>query len=235
MICLKRKKNFIAELLLVIVVVPLFVAVGSFVFCDRRYMLISTAVAIASCFVFYLSFEKNERGSHRLVILAVMTALSVVGRFVFAPVPFFKPVAAIVIICGMNMGCEAGFLCGSLSAFLSNFLFMQGPWTPFQMFIWGMIGFAAGLIREPLKKSRALLFAYGALSGIVYSAFMDIWTTVWFDGHFLFSRYIAAIAAALPITAVYVISNIVFLMLLSAPVSRKLERVNKKYGLDLEK
>ena len=36
------------------------------------------------------------------------------------------------IICGMAFGRESGFLCGSLSAVVSNFFFGQGPWTPFQ-------------------------------------------------------------------------------------------------------
>ena len=32
-----------------------------------------------------------------------------------------------------------------LTALVSNFYFGQGPWTPFQMFAWGFIGFIAGL------------------------------------------------------------------------------------------
>jgi len=62
-----------------------------------------------------------------MVIVATMTALAVVGRFVFAPVPYFKPVTAIVIITAIYLGSEAGFLVGSLSAIISNIFFGQGP------------------------------------------------------------------------------------------------------------
>ncbi len=225
------KKKFAAELLIVFAAVPLCVAAGSILFSDRRYFVFSLAIALLSILIFFLSFEKRERSAHRLVILSALTALSVAGRFIFAPVPFFKPVTAIVTICGMYLGCEAGFLCGALSAFLSNFLFMQGPWTPFQMFIWGLIGFIAGLLSKQLKDNAAILLLYGALSGITYSAFMDIWTTVWFDGTINLQRYLASVAAAVPITIIYVLSNIVFLLVLTKPIGRKLERIISKYGI----
>ena len=197
------KKKLLTELFTVLIVIPLLVGVGSFVFYDRRYMLVSAAIAVVSCLLFFLAFEGREGGTKRLVILSAMTALSVVGRFIFAPIPFFKPVTAIVVICGIHLGCEAGFLCGSLSAFLS----------------------------KSLQKSRAFLILFGVLSGVVYSAFMDIWTTVWFDGTFITSRYLAALAAALPVTAIYAVSNVAFLLVLSRPVGEKLERIRKKYGL----
>ena len=98
------KKKFAAELLIVFAAVPLCVAAGSILFSDRRYFVFSLAIALLSILIFFLSFEKRERSAHRLVILSALTALSVAGRFIFAPVPFFKPVTAIVTICGMYIG-----------------------------------------------------------------------------------------------------------------------------------
>lgn len=85
-----------------------------------------------------------------MVPLAVMAALGVVGRTVFQliPLPNFKPVSAIVIITAIAFGPEAGFMTGALTAFVSNFIFGQGPWTPWQMFCWGMIGFVAGRLQK---------------------------------------------------------------------------------------
>ena len=82
-----------------------------------------------------------------------MVALSVTGRFI----PFFKPVTALTVLTAVYLGGEAGFLCGALSAVISNFWFGQGPWTPFQMLAWGMIGLFAGLLASPLKRSRIRL------------------------------------------------------------------------------
>ena len=91
-------------------------------------------LAAVSCIPYYYKYEKKKPQTREHVVLAVMTALTVISRMIFAPVPGFKPVAAMVMICGMAFGRESGFLCGSLSAFVSNFFFGQGPWTPRMVF-----------------------------------------------------------------------------------------------------
>ena len=56
--------------------------------------------------------------------------------------------SAIIIITAVAFGPEAGFLTGALTAFVSNFIFGQGPWTPWQMFTWGLVGFLAGILQN---------------------------------------------------------------------------------------
>jgi energy-coupling factor transport system substrate-specific component len=102
---------------------------------------------------FALVFEGRGPKARELVVIAVMVAIAVVGRAAFFMLPQFKPVVAIVIIAGAALGPESGFICGALSGFVSNFLFGQGPWTPWQMFAFGMIGFFAGLIFGRLAAS----------------------------------------------------------------------------------
>jgi len=108
-------------------------------------------VFLAACAIpFFWVFDKKKPQARELVPIAVMAALGVVGRTVFAvvPLPNFKPVSAIVIITAVAFGPETGFLTGALTGFVSNFIFGQGPWTPWQMFCWGMIGFIAGLLEN---------------------------------------------------------------------------------------
>ena len=105
-------------------------ALGSRLLQDRKYNLISVLIVLAACFAFYFTYEKREGSFRRMVLLAVMTAISVTGRFIFGPVPFFKPVTAVVVLTGIFMGPESGFLVGSLSAVISNIFFGQGPWDP---------------------------------------------------------------------------------------------------------
>ena len=131
----------------------------------------------------------------------------------------------------MYLGGEAGFLTGSLSAVISNFYFGQGPWTPFQMFAWGMIGLVAGFLAEPLQKNRVLLMVYGAIAGIFYSLLMDVWSMLWLNGQFSFAVYVGAIVTAIPYTIVYAVSNCIFLWLFAKPFGEKLSRVKIKYGV----
>ena len=89
---------------------------------------------------FFLVFENRRPQAREVVVIAVMAALAVAGRAAFFMLPQFKPTAAIVIIAGVGLGAEAGFLTGALAGFVSNFFFGQGPWTPWQMFAFGIPG-----------------------------------------------------------------------------------------------
>ena len=90
--------------------------------------------------------------------------------------PGFKPVAALVILSGVAFGGETGFLVGAMSMLTSNVLFGQGPWTPFQMFAMGLIGFLAGVSFQKglLRAGRAPLAIFGAVSVVlVYGGIMN--------------------------------------------------------------
>ena len=92
------------------------------------------------------------------MLTAAMTALSVSGRFLFAMLPGFKPVTAIIIITALYFGAQAGFMTGALTALISNIYFGQGSWTPFQMLAWGIVGLLGGILSGYLKKNKWLLF-----------------------------------------------------------------------------
>lgn len=228
-----ENKNLRTTLRIVVpfVLIPLTVLAGVFVFSENMYAWVSVACVILALLLFYSSFDRKVVGTRRMVIIAVMTALSCIGRSVFALIPAFKPVTAIIIITAIWIGPESGFLVGSLTAVISNFQFGQGPWTPFQMFSYGMIGLIAGYLSNPLRKSRIALAVYGAFGGIAYSMIMDIWTVLWYQQGFQWNMYLAAIISAIPYTAGYAISNVVFLLILGRPFVEKLERVKLKYGV----
>lgn len=217
------------------IVLP-FVAIPAVVLCfallssGDNYALASLLVTLLALVLFSCGFERRKTGTRRMILVAVMTALSVVGRFVFMAIPGFKPITALVVIMAMYLGGEAGFLTGALSALISNFYFGQGPWTPFQMLSWGLLGLLAGFLARPLKRSRVLLSVYGIFAGVAYSFIMDVWTVLWYNGGFKPALYVAALGTALPYTIAYAVSNVIFLNLLARPFGEKLERVRIKYG-----
>ena len=175
--------------------------------------------------------ERRHTDVKKLMLIAVLTAMNVAGRFIFALTAGFKPVTAIVVIAGMYLGAEAGFLCGALGAFISNFYFGQGPWTLFQMFAWGILGVLAALFSGTLKKSRLLLSVYGVFAGVAFSLLMDIYTVIWTTDSFSFAYYMTCIGAAAPFTAIYALSNVIFLLAISIPFANKLEHIQKKYHI----
>ena len=223
-----RNKRLRAVLKTVIpfVLIPALVILGAVFMEGRRAVVISLGVTVLSLWLFAAGYEKKQTGSRRMIIAAVMTALAVTGRFI----PLFKPVSALTIISGVWLGGETGFLVGALSAVISNIFFGQGPWTPFQMLGWGLIGLIAGLTAPLLRKNRAALLTYGFVTGVVFSLVMDIWTVMW-SGDFSAGAYRAALLTALPHTLLYGVSNVLYLLLLARPFGEKLERIRIKYGV----
>jgi uncharacterized membrane protein len=218
--------------LIILLGVPITVAAGIVIWNDRNYGVISILVTVFACVPLFIRFEKKSVSTKELIIIAVMAALSASGRFLFAPIPHFKPVTALVVITAIYFGAESGFVTGALAALVSGVSFGLGPWTPFQMFAWGFVGYLAGVAANAgWFKNRLVMLIYGALSGAVYSMILDIWTTLSMDGAFNLSRYIAAVTFAFPVTAEYAVSNIVFLLLLEKPIGEKLNRIKIKYQI----
>lgn len=228
MLTIKNKKlRTVLKVLIPFVIIPILAFLGSTVFEEKKHIFVSLSVAVLSVILFITGFEKKQTGTRRQVLVSIMIALSIAGRFI----PFFKPVTAITILTAIYLGGEAGFLVGSFSALLSNFYFGQGPWTAFQMLAWGLIGLFAGFLAKPLEKSKTALLVYGVLSGIAFSFIMDVWTVLWYNGSFNISLYLAALTTAIPHTVLYAVSNFIFLLFLSKPFGEKLNRIKIKYGV----
>ena len=209
------------------IIVPVLAIAGGLTFTEKRHIIISLAIAFYALLLFAAGFEKKTTGSRRLVIASVMIALCFAGR----AIPFIKPVTALTIISGIYLGSETGFLIGAMSAVLSNFYCGQGPWTAFQMLAWGLIGFASGILSDPLRKNTAFRLIFGVLSGIGYSFIMDIWTVLWYGNGFDIHLYLVALVTAIPYTVSYAVSNVLFLLLLFKPFGEKLQRIKIKYGV----
>lgn len=227
----KQKVKKAIGLAIMLVAIPLLIVLGVWLFEDRKYNVISMVIALLSCVPFFIRFEKGKNGAREVVVIAVMTAFSVIGRLAFSPIPAFKPVTAITIIAGIALGAESGFMVGSLTAIVSNIFFGQGPWTPFQMLGWGLIGLIAGYLERPLRRHRVLLLLYGVAAGIFFSLLMDIFTALWYHSSFTIAAYLAVMATALPHTLLYACSNFIFLWYMAKPIGDKLNRLKLKYGI----
>ncbi len=209
------------------VLIPGTIAVSAVLFTNRQYALTVFIISVLAVVLFIAGFEKKRTGNRRLILVSIIVALSVVGRFI----PVFKPVTALTVLAAVYLGKESGFLVGAMTAVISNFYFGQGPWTSFQMLAWGLIGYFAGVFGEKLKKSKPLLLLYGAVSGVLFSFVMDIWTVIWFNGEWAIELYGAALLSAVPHTLSYIVSNVIFLAALAKPIGEKLERIRIKYGV----
>ena len=197
----------------------------------ERGVSLSMTAAAAAVLLAAAAFSGRRSEPMFISLVSVLTALSVTGRLVFAPFSGFKPCTAVIIICGACLGSDAGFICGSLTALVSNIYFGQGTWTLYQMFAWGLIGAAAGLLGRVLLEKRVLMYIFAALSGGAYSLMMDVFSTFWESGYFDPLRFAVLTVGSLPLTITYAVSNVVFMAVLSDRMCFAIMRLKKKYGL----
>jgi len=230
----KLSRRTITAAAMILLLIPLTIFVGVFYLGDRKYYFISLLVMMESMLPFFLVFEGKKPQARELVIIAVLCAMGVAGRAAFAMLPQFKPVMAIVILSAVAFGGETGFLVGAVTMLTSNMLFTQGPWTPWQMFAMGIIGFLAGVLFQKglLRRTRLSLTVFGAIAAIViYGGIMNPASAIMWQGTINWKILLSYYAVGFPMDLVQAAATALFLWFLSQPMLEKLDRIKVKYGL----
>lgn len=227
-----EKKNSLSFIPLL--AVPITILSGMYFLDDRKYYFISLLVILEICLAFIIRTEHKKPSARELVLLASLTAIAVTGRCAFAMLPQFKPVTALIIITGMTLGGEFGFLVGALTGFVSNFFFGQGPWTPWQMFAWGIIGLLSGLLFENgyIRKTKLNISVFGFISVIaIYGIIMNTASVLIINPHPTFKMLAASYAAGFPFDIVHALSTVFFLWFAGKPIYDKIERIKLKHKI----
>lgn len=241
----KVNKWNVAAFIMVFIVAPLTILLSLTVLDGNRYFVMSAMLAIITILVFFLMFEGRKPDARIIVIISVMSAAAVVGRAIFFFAPNFKPTLSIVIMTGICFGRNVGFITGAISAFVSNFMFGQGPWTPWQMLAMGIVGYLSGMLFDDGKKGRrskryaehkfGMTLAYcvfGFLSVFfIYGGIVDLWTILGFLGDPTLKSALVIYGMAAPMNLVHAASTVFFLLIFVIPMKSKLDRIKIKYGL----
>ena len=233
----KRKlgKRTVVASAMILLFVPLTIFTGVFYLDGRYYNAISVLVLLECMVPFFLVFEGRKPQARELVTIAVLCAIGVAGRGAFFMLPQFKPVMALTIIAGVAFGGETGFLVGAMTMLTSNVLFGQGPWTPWQMFSMGIIGFLAGVLfrKGSLRRSTGSLAVFGGFAAMaIYGGIMNfasavMWAPQALNWNILLGYYVTG----LPMDLIHAAATVIFLALAAQPMLQKLDRIKVKYGL----
>lgn len=227
-------KGTVISLIVVLVLIPLTIIL-IWNFGDRKYYLCSVIIILLSMIPFFAGFEKRKPHAREVVTIAVLCAIAVASRVAFIMLPAFKPIIGIVMIAGMAFGAGTGFLTGAISAFASNFIFGQGPWTPWQMFAYGMGGFLAGIlykkgiIGEDKRIKTAIIGALIIM--VIVGPILDTCTLFTMMSMVDSSSAAAIYIAGVPFNAVHALAVMLTLLLLTKPMMEKLNRIKIKYGM----
>lgn len=150
----KRQRVIFTGIFLVLILI----FAGSYLLLeDRHYLLVSLLILGIISISFFADFEYRKPRAREIVLLATMTGFCVISNEICSHTLPLHAGTTMVVISGIAMGPEAGFLIGALSRLICNFFAGQGPWTPWQMAAWGLIGFLAGLVFNHIEvKDRFL-------------------------------------------------------------------------------
>lgn len=226
-------KRTLVTLVLVAVVIPLTIYLG-WRLAARQYYVTSLLIIAYTMIPFFMAFERRRPQARELVVIAVMCALAVASRAAFIWLPHFKPMVAIIIITGAALGAEAGFLTGALAGFVSNFIFGQGVWTPWQMFAFGVAGFLAGFLvqRGWLKTTRLPLCIFGGAAVLLVAGpLLDTCTVFTMTSVLTWQSAGAIYLSGLPVNTVHALATVLTLLAFSRPLLDKLDRIKIKYGM----
>ena len=233
----KLSKRTLAATVCILLLIPLTIFIGVYYFGSlggKSYYLIALVILLETMLPFFLVFEGRKPQARELVVIAVLCAIGVVGRGAFFMLPSFKPVLALVIISGVAFGGETGFLVGAMTMAASNMLFGQGPWTPFQMFAAGIIGFLAGVLfrKGLLRRSRISLCIFGAIATVViYGGIMNPAAALIYARTLNWKLLLTYYVSGIPVDLVHATATVLFLWLAAEPMLEKLDRIKVKYGL----
>lgn len=219
---------------LVFVSIALFLLlVSSIVFFHyKAYLLVSFIIIVCIMLPFFARFEWREVAGREVVLLAMLAAIAAVGRVPFAGLPSVQPTSFIIIIAGIVFGAESGFIVGAVAAIVSNFFLGQGPWTPWQMYAWGMMGMTAGLLRNAwwMKKTWGKLI-FGFVWGYLFGWFMNMWIIVSNVEALSWEFFIGVYVSSIYFDLAHALSNVFFIVIFGAGWIKILQRVQRKYGL----
>lgn len=193
--------------------------------------LVVLAAVLASGFAWY---EQSRPSPKLLAMVATLAALAALGRIAFAPLPSVKPTTDIIFLSGFVLGGAPGFAVGATAALASNLVFGQGPWTPWQMFAWGLIGIIGALWsrllggRLPRFATAALLAACGLMFGLI----MNLSHLIALSEPPTASQVLAIQVAALPFDIAHAVGNVVFFLAFGPALARMLLRFRQRLEVD---
>ena len=231
----KLSKRTLVATVLILLCIPLTIFAGVMYLGNTHYNVTAMLVLIECMVPFFLVFESRKPKARELVTIAVLCAIGVAGRSAFFMLPQFKPVLALVIIAGVAFGGETGFLVGAVTMMVSNVLFSQGPWMPWQMFSMGIIGFLAGILfrKGLLRRSRGSLATFGAFAAvIIYGGIMNPAAALMYNTQSInWEIILAYYVSGLPMDLIHAAATVIFIFLAAELMLEKLDRIKVKYGL----
>ncbi len=183
----------------------------------------------------WLAYERRRPSARMLAVVATLAAMAALGRDAFVALPEVKPITAMTLVVGYALGPLPGFTVGALGMLASNIVLGQGPYTPWQMAAWGLVGLAGAalgaLSRRGLGRVGLALACMVAALGA--KEIMNIYTWTIGASHTP-AALLATAAAAIPFDVVDAVASLLFGLAFATELAQLLARMRTRMDVRWE-
>lgn len=198
-----------------------------------NYYVSAFLILLLALIPLFIRFEAKKVNSKEIALVAMLVTVASVLRIPFSIIPSLQPVTFIVIVTGIVFGKDLGFITGTSIALLSNIFLGHGPWTPWQMFSWGIVGYVSGLLnRWNFFNSRKFLLAYCFLWGYFYGWIMNLWFWLAYVYPLNLQSFILANSLSFIFDSIHAVGNLAFALIFYNDLISILKKFKIKYNLN---
>lgn len=194
------------------------------------FLIVSVVLAIG-----WLAYERARPSARMVAVVATLVAVAALGRDAFVAVPDVKPITAIALVVGYALGPLAGFSVGSLGMLTSNFLLGQGPYTPWQMAAWGLVGLLGAALGtlSGRRLGRVQLALACAIAAFAAKEVMNVYTWTIGASHTP-AAFLAVAGTALPFDLTDTAASFLFGLAFGPELARLLARMRVRMDVSWE-
>jgi energy-coupling factor transport system substrate-specific component len=162
-------------------------------------------------------------------VVGTLAAVAALGRDAFVALPDVKPITAMTFVVGYALGPLPGFAVGAVGMLASNIVLGQGPYTPWQMAAWGLVGLAgAGLGRLSGRHMGRVGIALACgVSALGAKEVMNVYTWTLGASHTP-AALLAAAGVALPFDVTDMVASFFFGLAFGPELARLLGRMRAR-------
>ena len=229
------KKSNITLLIVFFILIPITLYLGAKL--PGRGYFVTCALIFAELLIpYFMTFGGRKPRLCEIMTLFVLCALAIIGR-VAIPIPHFKAAYALIMLAGIALGPEYGFIVGAVTAFAGDLFYGIGAYMPIQMTAYGAGGMLAGFIFSGDKSSRKpwLMALIGFFTVIVWvGPLLDVGHLLVMGSNLDPVSILSSLRSGFPVNIMQGICTALIMLILGKPLLEKLERVRLKYGMTEE-
>ncbi len=183
----------------------------------------------------WFAYERRRPSARMVAVVATLSAVAALGRDAFVALPDVKPITAIAFVVGYSLGPLPGFTVGAIGMLASNIMLGQGPYTPWQMVAWGLVGLAGAALGALTHRriGRVPLALACALAALMAKEIMNIYTFTLVGAHTP-AAFLAIAGTSLPFDLTDVIATLLFALAFGPELARLLARTRERMTVSWE-